>query len=613
MSSTIGTAVRAIGRALDFLRKFLHLILLLIIFGFIFGAWRVSLPTVPSSAALLVAPEGELVEQLTGDPLTRALAEAQGQGRAETLLWDVTDAIRAAAKDDRIKLMVLDLEYFEGAGQPTLQELANAIAEFRKAKKKVIAYATSYSQERYYAAAQADEIYLDPLGEVVIDGYESYVTFLTGLAEKLAIEVNVFRVGTFKSAVEFLTRKDMSPEAREQALVYLNSLWSSYQKAMTSARKLQADSLNVYANTLAERIAEARGDAAQVALKAGLVTGLKTRQEVEAEIIKAVGEDEQTGSFRSVTHDQYVRIVHAQKKLIPDGTPRVGVIVASGDILDGEQPPGTIGGDSLSRLIREARMDDDVRAVVLRVDSPGGSVMASEQIHRELMALKAAGKPVIASMGDLAASGGYYIATPADEIWASPATLTGSIGIFAIIPTFGGLLGKVDVTTDGVGTTDLSGQLRLDRPLGEDAKKIIQSMVERGYEVFLEHVAKSRNKTRDEIDAVAQGRVWAGVDAARLGLVDKLGSFDDAVKAAAKRANLTDYEVKFIQPQLSFAQELVLQLRTRVATALLKVDSGTQSLVRLAKHLDPLQRELERLERFSTPHRLYSYCFCTAP
>ncbi|HEY8508553.1 MAG TPA: S49 family peptidase, partial [Steroidobacteraceae bacterium] len=253
--STIGTALRAIGRALDLLRKFLHLILLLIIFGFIFGAWRVSVPTVPSSAALLVAPEGELVEQLTGDPLTRALAEAQGQGRAETLLWDVTDAIRAAAKDDRIKLMVLDLEYFEGAGQPTLQELADAIAEFRKAKKKVIAYATSYSQERYYAAAQADEIYLDPLGEVVIDGYESYVTFLTGLAEKLAIEVNVFRVGTFKSAVEFLTRKDMSPEAREQALVYLNSLWSSYQKAMTTARKLQADSLNTYANTLSERIA----------------------------------------------------------------------------------------------------------------------------------------------------------------------------------------------------------------------------------------------------------------------------------------------------------------------------------------------------------------------
>jgi len=274
--------------------------------------------------------------------------------------------------------------------------------------------------------------------------------------------------------------------------------------------------------------------------------------------------------------------------------------------------PGTVGGESTARLIRQARLDRNIRAVVLRVDSPGGSVMASEEIYRELLALRTAGKPVIVSMSTLAASGGYYISAPADEIWASPATLTGSIGIFAIIPTIDKTLGKVGVTVDGVGTTPLAGALRIDRPMSDDSRALLQSQISRGYEEFLSRVSMGRKKSRDQIDAIAQGRVWAGVDAKRLGLVDQLGSFEDAARSAARHAKLTDYEIEFVEPELTWAQELVLQLKSKALKALLSagVDDKTAALARVAHKLDPLTREVERLSRFTEPNKVYAYCFC---
>jgi len=605
--------LRGLWRGLDGVRKFLHLLLLLIIFGFVFGALRVSIPTVPSKAALVISPEGQIVEQLSGDPIERAIEEARGQGRAETLLWDLTDAIRAAAKDDRIPVLVLDMEYFQGAGQPTLEELSRAIREFRATGKKVIAYGSGYMQDQYYVASQAEEIYVDPLGFVMIDGYDRYRMFFKDALDKLGVEMNVFRVGSYKSAVETFTRTDMSPEDREESLSYLNALWKTYQTSTTSARKLQPDAVSTYVSTLPQTIGAAKGNAAAVALEAGLVTGVKSRLEVEERVIRLVGEDEQTGSYHAVSHHDYVRVVHAEKKLDGDGKARIGVIVAAGEILDGDQPGGSIGGDSTARLIREARIDDDIKAVVLRVDSPGGSVLASEHIYREVVALRAAGKPVVVSMGNYAASGGYYISAPADEIWASPATITGSIGIFAIIPTVGKTLNKLGVTVDGVGTTPLSGQMRLDRPLGPEASTLLQATIERGYEEFLARVANGRKKTRDEINAIAQGRVWAGEDAKRIGLVDHLGGFDDAVKAAARRAKITEYELQFVEPSLSWAQELVLQVKIEAAQVLMPSTKATEALTRVVTKLDPLAREVERLSRFSMPNRLYAYCFCSAP
>ncbi len=606
---TVRSFFSGLWRGLDVLRKVLHLIVLLVIFALVVGALRGVVPRIPARAALLIAPQGELVEQLSGDPVQRALQEARGDSHAETLLWDLTDSIRAASRDTRIPVLVLDLEKFDGATQATLEELANALREFRASGKKVIAYGTELTQERYYLAAQADEIYVDPMGFVLFTGYDRYPTYLKGALDKLGVDINVFRVGAFKSAVEPFTRTGMSPEDREESLSYLTALWRSYQEAVTRARKLSSDALAKYVDSFAKTVPAAGGDAAQVALRANLVTGIKSRLEAEGRIIQLVGKDDTTGSFNSVSAADYVRYARAEKKVQSDGKPRVGVIVAAGNILDGDQPPGSVGGDSTARLIRAARLDKGVKALVLRVDSPGGSVLASEQIYREVLALRAAGKPVVVSMSGYAASGGYYISAPADEIWASPATLTGSIGIFTIIPTVDRTLGKVGVSVDGVGTTPLSGQLRIDRPLGDEARVLLQSMVNRGYDEFLTRVATGRNKTREQIDAIAQGRVWAGADAHRVGLVDHIGSFGDAVKAAARRAKLTDYAAEFIEPELTWAQRLALQLRD-TARVFWRAGADERALSQLAQRFDPLTRQVARLSRFSTPNHLYAYCFC---
>ncbi|MGC1730521.1 MAG: signal peptide peptidase SppA, partial [Steroidobacteraceae bacterium] len=540
------------------------------------------------------------------------LEQARGDGRAQTLLWDLTDSIRAAATDPRIPVIALDLDKLDAATQPALEELARALREFRATGKKVIAYGTELTQERYYLAAQADESYLDPMGFVLIDGYDRYRMYIKEALDKLGVDINVFRVGAYKSAVETFTRTSMSPEDRSESLGYLGALWNSYQAAVTRARKLPPDAIEKYVDSLAQTVAAAHGNAPQVALAAKLVTGIKTQLEAEQRLIDLVGTDDTNGSFHSVSVEDYVRYANLERKRAAHGKPRIGIIVAEGDILDGNQPPGTIGGDSTSRLIRQARLDPDIKAVVLRVDSPGGSVMASEEIYRELVALRAAGKPLVVSMGGYAASGGYYISSPADEIWASPATVTGSIGIFAIIPTIDKTLGKVGVSVDGVGTTPLSGQLRLDRPLGDQARALVQSQISRGYDEFLDRVSNGRRKSRADIDAIAQGHVWAGTDALRLGLVDHLGSFDEAVQAAAHRAKLTRYAPELIEPELTLAQQVALALRTRVAAFVgaATTDSRDAALASLAQRLDPLAREVARLARLNVPNRLYAYCFC---
>jgi len=616
MRTTLRAILSGIWRGLDGLRRVLHLVLLLVIFGIIVWAVSSSLPSVPDRAALVVQPQGSLVEQLSGDPLQRAIRGAQGQERQETLLWDLVDAIRGAATDKHIRVLVLDLDKMQGAGQPMLEELARAIQKFRTSGKPVIAYGTTFDQDQYYLAAQADKVYLDPTGFVMIEGFSRYPLYFKGLLQKLGVDINVFRVGTFKSAIEIFTRSDMSPADKEQSLAYLDVLWSSYQKALTAARKLPADAIDSYVQSLPKSVSSANGDAAKVALQAKLVTALADNLQLERQLTGMVGEDKSTGSFNQISAEDYARIVHAKKKVHDgDGSATIGVIVASGDIADGKQPPGTIGGDSLSELIRQARIDKDIKAVVLRVDSPGGSVAASEEIYRELQALRAAGKPLVVSMGDLAASGGYYISAPATQIWASPATLTGSIGIFAVIPTINQTLSKVGVSVDGIGTTPLAGSLTIDRPLSKEASELVQSQIDRGYQQFVDRVASGRRETPQQIDAIGQGRVWAGADARRIGLVDRLGTLEDAVKAAAQFAKVTQYHVEFIQPHLSWEEQLFQQAQVRAAVAavsLFHVDAQSLGLAEVASRLDPVAKDLSQLARFSVPGHLYSYCFCTA-
>ncbi len=620
----VGRILRGIWLGLDGLRKFLHLILLLLIFGILVGALRTSLPKIADGSALVIAPHGEIVEQLTGSPVDQALARAQGNARDETLLWDLIDVLKAAKTDKRIKAVVLNLDYMSGGGQPTLAEFTAAIDDFRASKKKVVAYGSAMLQEQYYVAAHADEIYLDPLGLVGIDGYERYRTFYKDLFDKLGVSVNLFRVGAYKSAAEVYVRNDMSPEDREESLAYLNGLWLNYRTDVAKARGLTPDDISNYVANIVPTLLAARGDAAKVALDAKLVTGIKSSLDVDRRMVELVGSDDDEApkekveagdselgeTYKSTSYDDYLRLVQAEQRTKGMGKKKIGVIVAAGEILDGTQPPGSIGGESTAELVREARHDDDIEAIVIRVDSPGGSVFASEQIYREVRAAQADGKPVIVSMGDLAASGGYYIATSADEIWAHPATITGSIGIYGAIPTFEGTLGKIGVSVDGVGTTHLSGQLRVDRPLGEDAKKLLQSMIERGYEEFLGHVAEGRKKTRDQIHEIAQGRVWIGVDAKKNGLVDQLGLYGQAIESAAKRANLTQYEVQRIEPQLSLAERIALQIRVWFAQNIVGDVVRQAPFARISRELEPMQREIERWSRMNARDHRYAYCFC---
>jgi protease-4 len=620
----LGRIAHGIWRGLDGLRKILHLLLLVVIFGFVVGALRTSIPHIADNSALVIVPQGDIVEQLSGSPVDQAIDRAQGKGQSETLLWDLIDVLRAAKKDARIKAVVLDLNYMTGGGQPTLAELAAAIVDFRSSGKKVVARADAMLQEQYYVAAHADEIYIDPFGIVGIDGYDRYRTYYKDLFDKLGVTVNLFRVGAYKSAAEVYVRSDMSPEDREESLAYLNALWLNYRTAIAKARGLTPEDISAYVENAVPAMLAAKGDAGKVALDARLVTGLKSSLDVDRRLVEIVGSAdpdrnknkgaveaaEPDDDFNATSYEDYLRVVEAEKVAMGVGKDKIAVIVASGEILDGAQPPGTIGGVSTAELVREARRDDDVKAIVLRVDSPGGSVLASEQILREVRAAQKSGLPVVVSMGDLAASGGYYIATSADEIWAHPATITGSIGIFGAVPTFEGTLSKLGVNVDGVGTTSLSGQLRIDRPMGADAKILLQSLIERGYEEFLAHVAEGRKKTRDQVHEIAQGRVWIGTDAQENGLVDKLGLFDEAVKSAAARADIKDYQVERVEPQLTLAERLALSIRVWFAANILGDVARQNPLASFGRQIEPVQRELERWSRMNARDNRYAYCFC---
>ncbi len=602
-----------VWRILEGVRKVLTLLLLLVIFGFLLAALHTSIPSVPKSAALVIAPEGQLVEELSNDPVRRALGGASGGPAPETLLRDVTDAIEAAKTDARIKLIVLDLSELKPSGMSKLQEFGAALREFRAGGKRVVAVGDTLDQTQYYVAAQAGELYLDPLGLVYIDGFSYYRMFLKDAIDKLGIDVNVFRAGTFKSYTEQYSRSDMSPNEREESSVWLGSLWSAYQRDVTRARSLPPTALEEYVAQAPAALTSLQGDAAKLALQRGLVTALKSRRELADELKALVGEDADNHSFNAVQLAPYIAAVRAKRVLKGRSDARVGVVVAAGEILNGRQPPGTIGGDSTADLLREARYDDNVKAVVLRVDSPGGSMFASEQILREVRSLRKSGKPVVVSMSTYAASGGYYIAAAANEIFASPTTLTGSIGVFAVVPTFEHTLQKLGVAVDGIGTTPLAGDMRLDRALTPDAKILLQTSVDHAYAEFLQRVADGRKKSVEDIDKIAQGRVWSGADAQRLGLVDQLGGLKDAVAAAAKLADLgPDYEMYYIEPDLSLREQLFMQLKSQALNfgrSLGLIPPRTE----LERVLDPLLAEAKALARLNDPRGIYAYCWCSAP
>ena len=610
---TLVALIKGAWRALDFARRLtLNLVFLLVVVLVVAAISSSDKPLMPSGVALVVAPQGELVEERSGDPVDRAIGASFDDREPESVLRDLLEAIDQAATDDRVEALVLDLGGLWGGGLPKLQELAAAVDRFRASGKKVVAYAGGYSQEQYLVAAHADEVLMDPQGLVLMEGYGSWQLYYKDAIDKLAITWNVFRVGEYKSFVEPFTRTDMSPEAKAANAEWLGAMWQAYQADVVAARELPDDAVAKYVAGLAAATEAAKGDMAKVALDAGLVDRLATHDEVRQRMVELVGADEDADDFDKVDVKEYLRVVRTERHLKPGPTDKVAVVVAAGEIVDGVQPPGSVGGESTARLIRKARHDDSVKAIVLRIDSPGGSQFASEYIRRELALARADGLPVVVSMSSVAASGGYWIALAADEVWASPNTITGSIGIFGMFPTFERTLGKVGVSSDGVGTTPYSDALRPDRPMRDEVRRIFQLSIEHGYAEFIGTVAEARGMEPKQVDAIARGRVWIGSRAKELGLVDQLGSLQDAIAAAAKRAELEpdDYRVEWVERDLTFGERFLIDV------------FGEGGGARLARVVAPrprwadsalardVGRELDRLARFNDPSGRYAYCFC---
>lgn len=602
-------------RVLDGTRKVLHLLVLLFVLLLVLASLAPNVPRIPAAGALVLAPEGDIVEQLSGNPLERALAKARGLPIQETALKDLVEAIRGAKDDDRVKVLVLQLDGLTSAGLSKLQDLADEIVLFKESAKPVVAVGGSFTRPQYYLAAHADEVFMHPMGFVYIDGYGRFQPYYREALDNLMVDFHVWRVGEYKSFVEPITRDGMSEEDREASAEYLAALWDAYQADVTAARELAPSTLQRYADNAAELLAGAGGDAARLAVDLGLVDELLTRDLVDERIKALIGdgeaEEEEGTGYPLIGDADYLRAIRAGH-LGGGDADSIAVLVASGTILDGMQPPGTVGGDSTAALIREAIDDERVKALVLRVDSPGGSAFASELILRELEVFQASGRPLVASMSSVAASGGYWISMGADEIWASPTTITGSIGVGATLPTVPRALDWLGVHFDGLGTTNLAGQLHLGRPLGPDMAEVLRQSIEFSYQQFIGKVAQHREQDVDGIDAVARGRVWIGARAQELDLVDRLGSFDDALASAAELAGLAEgeYETRYLEQELGFAEQLALDL-VGVAEPLVRaLPEGPLFSQEFRQLLDIAARPFTWVDKLNDPRGLYAYCFC---
>jgi protease-4 len=620
----VASILIGIWDAMNFTRR---LVLNLLFFGFLLvllaalGTSGKRVMPVQDRSTLVIAPEGALVEQYSIDATSRALAKALGDPRAsEVQLRDLLRTLDAAKTDKRIDRVLLRVDRMSFSGYASIREVADAIAALRASGKQVIAFGESFDQGQYLLAAQANEIYLDPMGGMMLEGLSRYRQyFREGLQDKLGVDVHLFKVGEFKSAAEPYILDAASPESKEADLFWMNDIWQRYLADIAKARKLDPKRLAASFDTVPADIAGVQGDLGKYALQQKWVDGLKTQEQIEDLLIeRGVADEQAEGGFRQISFDGYLAHLNGTLPAL-GGDDHVAVVVAEGEITGGEQPPGTIGGESTAALLREARDDDSVKALVLRVDSPGGEVFASEQIRREIVALKKAGKPVVVSMGDLAASGGYWISMNADRIYADPSTVTGSIGIYGMIPTFSRALDKIGVRTDGVSTTPFAGAFDVTRPLAPEVGQVFQSVIEKGYRDFTGKVSEARKKPVADVDAVARGRVWSGAQAKEHGLVDAFGGLRTAIEDAAKRAKLGDksgdYRVRYIEQQLTPFEQW---FGSFAGSAMGRSVLGRSDIARgmLAKIVPQAERDLRMLERAMEPRnggasaKTLAYCFC---
>jgi len=570
---------------------------------------------VADTSVLRLNLNGPIVEEkVYVDPIESAINDAtqSNDEPAEILLDDIINVIDQATEDKRISVILLDLQKMPSAHLNKLKQITLALERFKASGKKVIASGYYYSQAQYYIAAHADEISMHPYGGVEIQGFGMYPLYFKDALEKLGITQHIFRVGTFKSAVEPFIRNDMSDAAKEANNVWLGALWKEYKQDVAAVRPFDEANFDETMDVFLAKMQAVNGDSGKYALEHQWVDSLKTNQQVRQQLITLVGTEETGKTFNQVSFKEYLSLVKSPIEFDNPMTEKVAVVVARGTISDGERKAGEIGGDSTAALLRKARLDDKVKAVVLRIDSGGGSMFASEVIRAEVLALKAAGKPVVASMSSVAASGGYWIASAANEIWAAPSTITGSIGVFGNFMTFENTMAKLGVYSDGVATTEMAG-LSIARPLNEKMAQVIQLSVEDAYQRFLEVVGEARNMTPEQVDSIAQGRVWIASQAQELGLVDKLGNKQDAIKAAAELAKLDFYEVKTIKQSLSAEEKLMQDI---FGNASIRSLIGSQSTLQNALSnqasinglVKQLTTEVEGLKDYNDPQGIYARC-----
>lgn len=597
-------------RVLNFTRQLVFNLLFLAIIGVLVLIWFASDGplVVAADTALVVNLQGDIVEEYTIGPREAALTEALGEQRFETRTRDVLAAIDAAAKDPQITRAVLVLDEMGRAGTPTLREVAAALERFKASGKPVYAWGESYSQPQYYLAAHANELYLHPAGMLTVRGLEATRGYYKTLLDKVGVKVNAFQAGRYKSFSEPFTRTGATPEAKEADSLLLNGVWSIWTSDVERVRKLKPGTIDEVIADLPQRLTVAQGDVARLALNEKLVDGLKTRNQFRDQLLQGGAprsqEDEET--FRQVSLYAYLRSV---RPVIASDA--VGVIVAQGEITGGDAQQGRVGARTMVELIQRARQDDSIKALVLRIDSPGGLVQASEIIREQLDLTRKAGKPVVASMGDVAASGGYWIAMGADEVVADPTTITGSIGVFGLVPTFEGTMEKLGVNVEGVATTWLAGATDLRRPLDRRLAQSLELIVNSNYRDFIGLVAQRRNSTPEKINEVAQGRVWTGAQAKERGLVDTLGGIDVAIQSAAKRAGLGEtYRLEYVDPEPRGLNRYLSLFFGRIASVV-RTELGLERLLGGQRGAAELRRDLDLLLGARTnPLAAISYCFC---
>lgn len=609
---TAGRGLRTAWRWLDATRRaLLNLLLLLLLGALLWALLRPGTPALQDKTALVLNISGTVVEQRSAISLReQALGQAQGQDSEQTRLRDVLAVLDAAAKDPKISHALLMLDGMSGAGMVTLREMAGAIDRFKASGKPVYAWGSDFDQRQYFLAAHATEVWLHPMGSVLVEGFGRYRTYYKDLFDKVGITANVLRAGKYKNAAETFAANAPSAETLESDRALFGTLWGSYTASVEKARKQPAGSVAAAIDSLPASLVAVQGNPARWALNRKWVDALKTRDELRALLIDKGAKDEET--FRQVTLAGYLASIKPRT-----GGDAVGVVVAQGTISDGRAGPGSIGGLSTADLIRKAREDDKIKAIVLRVDSPGGSAFGSELVRRELELTRKAGKPVVVSMGNLAASGGYWISMAADEIIADEASITGSIGVVGLLPTAQVAMDKLGVSTGGVTTTWLGNGYDPKRALDPRFAQLMQSAIDGIYRDFTVLVASARKTTPEKINELAQGRVWSGKDAQTRGLVDRLGSFNDAVASATKLGKLAaDARIEYVEATPGRLQRLLEQFGVTQADVALP-QSGLRAALVGSGLLPPVAQTLaadlgwlaDMTER-RKPYAAVVHCLC---